>query len=105
MSERLSIPQAMLWKYGPQALCSKNSDGDGIEIWEHPTIPKPNRIEVLRILDEYEAYLTKTIYKKKRQQEYPSIEDQLDALWKGGQEAQEMKARIEAVKAKYPKPA
>ena len=39
-----------------------------------------------------------------RRQEYPPVGDQLDALWKGGAEAAAMKAAIEAIKAKYPKP-
>lgn len=34
---------------------------------------------------------------------YPYIGDQLDALWKGGAAAEEMRERIMAVKAKYPK--
>lgn len=42
-------------------------------------------------------------YKEKRRAEYPPIEDQLDALWKGGAEAATMKDDIMAVKAKYPK--
>ena len=43
-------------------------------------------------------------YKPKRQAEYPSIGDQLDALWKGGDTAKAMLAQIQAVKTKYPKP-
>ena len=43
-------------------------------------------------------------YAEKRQAEYPSIGDQLDALWKGGAEAEAMRAQVMAVKAKYPKP-
>jgi len=42
-------------------------------------------------------------YGEKRQSEYPSIGDQLDALWKGGQAATNMLALVQAVKAKYPK--
>jgi hypothetical protein len=40
---------------------------------------------------------------EKRRLEYPSIGDQLDALWKGGDALAEMRARIMAVKEKYPK--
>ena len=43
-------------------------------------------------------------YYAKRRAEYPSIGDQLDAQWKGGEEAADMFDRIQAVKAKYPKP-
>jgi hypothetical protein len=43
-------------------------------------------------------------YAQKRQLEYPSIGDQLDAIWKGGTDADTMKALIQQVKDKYPKP-
>ena len=42
-------------------------------------------------------------YYAKRRAEYPSIGDQLDALWKGGEAQADMFDRIAAVKAKYPK--
>ena len=43
-------------------------------------------------------------YYAKRRAEYPAVGDQLDAQWKGGDAAAEMQAKIQAVKAKYPKP-
>lgn len=43
-------------------------------------------------------------YAKRRKEAYPPIGDQLDALWKGGAEAEKMKQRIAAVKNQYPKP-
>lgn len=39
-----------------------------------------------------------------REDAYPSIQDQLDAHWKGGAEAEAMAEIIAAVKAQYPKP-
>lgn len=41
-----------------------------------------------------------------RRSEYPSLGDQLDAVWKGSdsQAFADMQAKIAAVKAKYPKP-
>ena len=42
-------------------------------------------------------------YAEKRRAEYPAIADQLDAFWKGGAEAEAMRAQVMAVKAKYPK--
>lgn len=42
-------------------------------------------------------------YAKRRRAEYPSIEDQIDALWKGGQAEADMRERVLAVKRKYPK--
>lgn len=40
---------------------------------------------------------------QKRMNAYPSIGDQLDALWKGGAALEEMRQRILDVKSKYPK--
>ena len=39
-----------------------------------------------------------------RRAEYPQIADQLDALWKGGEAFEVMRARVLAVKHKHPKP-
>ena len=50
------------------------------------------------------AWVDPDIYKYNRVKEYPSIGDQLDALWKGGDAAEEMLAKVQAVKTKYPKP-
>lgn len=43
-------------------------------------------------------------YAEKRLVSYPPIGEQLDALWKGGDAAADMLARIQAVKLEYPKP-
>jgi len=51
-----------------------------------------------------QAYVDANDYIAKRQPEYPPIGDQLDALWKGGDAAAEMLAKVQAVKTKYPKP-
>ena len=50
-----------------------------------------------------QAYLDAHAYIEKRVAEYPLIGDQLDALWKGGDAAAEMLAKVQAVKTKYPK--
>ena len=50
-----------------------------------------------------QAYIDAHAYIAKRQLEYPPIGDQLDALWKGGDAAAEMLAKVQAVKTKYPK--
>ena len=49
-----------------------------------------------------QAYIDAHAYIAKRQAEYPPIGDQLDALWKGGDAAAEMLAKVQAVKSKYP---
>jgi len=50
-----------------------------------------------------QAYVDAHAYIAKRAAEYPPIGDQLDALWKGGDAAAEMLAKVQAVKNKYPK--
>lgn len=60
-----------------------------------------NKVEI--DLNAVNAWVNPNAYKFKRLQEYPPIGDQLDALWKGGEAAAEMLARVQAVKNKYPK--
>ena len=76
---------------------------DDIE-WFSNDIQKPTETEInaeiARLQEEYDA----KEYARKRAPEYPSIGDQLDALWKGGEAAAEMLAKVQAVKTKYPKP-
>ncbi len=55
--------------------------------------------KLVELTASYEA----TLYRYQRAEEYPSIGDQLDALWKGGEAAAAMLAQVQAVKAKYPK--
>ena len=42
-------------------------------------------------------------YAQARREKYPPIADQLDAVWKGGEALDEMRAQVMAVKEKYPK--
>jgi hypothetical protein len=73
-------------------------------IWHSTSIPKPTEVEVTAEFQRLQTeYITKN-YARKRAAEYPPIGDQLDALWKGGDAATEMLAKVQAVKAKYPKP-
>ena len=60
-----------------------------------------NKVEI--DLVAVNAWVDPNAYKSKRKTEYPSIADQLDALWKGGDAAAEMLAKVQAVKSKYPK--
>ena len=50
-----------------------------------------------------QEYIDAHSYKNKRAPEYPSIGDQLDALFHAGVFPPEMAAKIQAVKDKYPK--
>jgi inosine-uridine nucleoside N-ribohydrolase len=60
-----------------------------------------NKVEI--DLAAVNAWVDPEAYKYARAAEYPPIGDQLDALWKGGEAAAEMLAKVQAVKAKYPK--
>lgn len=60
-----------------------------------------NQIEINKSL--IEAEVAKTAYIESRQVEYPSIGDQLDDLFHSGAFSDEMRAKIQAVKDKYPK--
>jgi len=54
-------------------------------------------------MDAVNAWVDPKAYVSKRVAEYPTIGDQLDALWKGKDAQTEMLAKVMAVKAKYPK--
>jgi len=60
-----------------------------------------NQVEIN--LDAVNSWVNPKEYQRQRAIEYPSIGDQLDALWKGGAAAEEMLAKVQAVKTKYPK--
>jgi hypothetical protein len=68
--------------------------------------------EIGDITDENERYkffeglaeYQKTQYKIQRKNEYPSIGDQLDALFHAGVFPADMAAKIQEIKNKYPKP-
>ncbi len=80
-------------------------------------IPRPTQAE---LESAYQSYLQRralTEYRIKRAREYPSLGDQLDCMWKAlrsmgltsdplkdANTPEGMLARIEEVKAKYPKP-
>ena len=49
------------------------------------------------------VWVDPTLYQRQRIREYPSIGDQLDALFHAGVFPAEMAAMIQAVKDKYPK--
>lgn len=54
-------------------------------------------------MDAVSAWVDPNAYKEQRVSEYPSIGDQLDALFHAGVFPQEMADKIQAVKDKYPK--
>ena len=80
-------------------------DYSGIEITNGFDVPSKEEL-LSKIDDLYDAdvaILAATEYQKQRAAEYPSIGDQLDALFHAGVFPPEMAAQIQAVKDKYPK--
>ena len=77
-------------------------DYDKLE-WFDENVEKPTSIEIedeiKRLQDDYDA----KEYQRNRVSEYPSIGDQLDALFHAGVFPPEMAVKIQAVKDKYPK--
>lgn len=67
-------------------------------------IPEGVVIEEREVIETDRGVFLVEDYVNLRRSEYPTIGDQLDALWAGGDEVEVMRARIEAVKNKYPKP-
>lgn len=63
----------------------------------------PTLEELLVEVERIQLQDARLSYRAQRKAEYPFIGDQLDALWKGGEAAAEMAAKILAVKNKYPK--
>jgi hypothetical protein len=60
-----------------------------------------NKVEI--DMDAVNAWVDPDAYKFSRAAEYPSIGDQLDALFHAGVFPDDMAAQIQAVKDKYPK--
>jgi hypothetical protein len=76
--------------------------GDELE-WLDTNTTAPTEAEIQTELARLKADYEAKEYQRQRAAEYPSIGDQLDALWKGGAEAEAMLAKVQAVKQKYPK--
>lgn len=74
----------------------------GIEVLDDTEVPSEEAV-----LAEYavvEQQHTDTEYQRLREPAYPSIGDQLDALFKAGAFPDDMAAKIQSVKDQYPKP-
>ena len=80
---------------------------EGIE-WNEPPVweggqKKPTQEEVETEVERLQKEWEDTEYQRLRSPEYPSITDQLDALFHAGVFPPEMAEQIQAVKNKYPK--
>ena len=72
--------------------------------WLSENIERPSDEEILQKIEELKVQKENTEYQRQRAPEYPSIGDQLDALFHAGVFPPEMAAQIQAIKDKYPKP-
>jgi len=72
--------------------------------WYSEDIEKPTENEIAQEIERLKAEHERTEYQRQRKPEYPSIGDQLDALFHAGVFPPEMAAQIQAIKDKYPKP-
>jgi hypothetical protein len=85
-----------------------NSDYMAVDVGQEHII-QPSWVEVTKdqidaeIAEAQQAKFDALSYSEKRMDEYPSIGDQLDALFHAGVFPAEMAATIQAVKDKYPK--
>lgn len=89
----------------PGAYVSVLVDGDQETVtWHSPEIAPINeeqiQAELIRLQQEYDN----KEYQRLRAAEYPTIGDQLDALFHAGVFPPEMAAKLQDVKNKYPKP-
>lgn len=67
--------------------------------WLAPT-PKPTPAEIQTGAD----VLAGKLYLDQRAAHYPPIQDQLNAIWAGGQAMEDMRTKIQAVDATFPPP-
>jgi len=65
---------------------------------------KARDAEEAEVASQYADYVANNKYKDDRAGSYPPIGDQLDALWKGGDDADAMKILVNKVKSDFPKP-
>jgi hypothetical protein len=88
----------------PDAVWSMDAEDYDQLTWLSNDIPKPTKEEVEAEVSRLQAEYDAKEYQRQRVPEYPSIGDQLDAIWKGGDAYDAMLAKVMAIKDKYPKP-
>ena len=74
-----------------------------VKEWHDASIEMPTEQEIEEEKQKVIAEFNSVQYQRERVREYPSIGDQLDALFHAGVFPPEMAAKIQAVKDKYPK--
>jgi hypothetical protein len=80
----------------------KNEDLGELE-WLSEDVERPSDEEILAQFEALKIEYSDHEYRRQRASAYPSIGDQLDALFHAGVFPDEMAARIQAVKDAFPK--
>lgn len=78
--------------------------GEDEVIWHNPSEPPVTKEEIQSEIERLQQDYDTKDYQRLRAPEYPSIGDQLDALFHAGVFPPEMAEKIQSVKDKYPKP-
>lgn len=99
--------EAIAWlfpdKKPPFDFCVGDVDGEHKIVAWNIDAPIPTEKELQVAWEAYQVHTQSIAYRVKRAEEYPSIGDQLDAIFKAGLMPKDMAAQIQAVKDKYPK--
>jgi len=95
------IGQAIL-NLRPGAYFSVGETYDTLWWSDENELPPPTEEEVQAEIERLQAEYEYNQYQRDRASEYPSIQDQLDALYHQGYDG--WKAMVDEVKNKYPKP-
>lgn len=78
--------------------------GNGEVTWLNPPVAPVSEDQITAEQRRLQIAQSWYDYREKRAAEYPSIAEQLDALYHAGVFPEEMAEKIRAVKAKYPPP-
>ena len=107
----IKLHQVLYWKYGAVA----DTAGEKITAWRHPSITRPDEVQLEADKQEYIAFRARNLYKEKRAVEYDPAGEQLDRITKVlqflkekgveiGPDGDLQVSRVLAIKEKYPKP-
>ena len=103
MTKFTNLPEALLSLRPGAEWNLIGDDYEGLE-WMDSGQSKPTKEEVEAECARLHSEWLSKEYQRKRAPEYPSLTDQLDALFHAGAFPPEMAAKIQEVKDRYPKP-
>jgi hypothetical protein len=72
-------------------------------VWKSPEVEPPTFEEVMAQVDINQKKYEDTQWLRDREQNYPSIGDQLDMMYHAGMMPEELSSVIASIKARYPK--